>query len=187
MKKLFLMVLLFTWMHTPAYTQWIAVKTNLLYDATATFNLGCEFALQTHASIDLSGNYNPWTFPNDKSISHWMIQPEVRYWLHEVFNGHYIGLHGKYVHYDVAGVKLPSGMEAAYCYDGDGYGFGLAYGYQLYLTPRWNVEITVGGGYTCYRYDKYNFPEKNSWNLGKYRNRYWGLTKTGISIVYIIN
>ena len=44
-------------------------------------------------SLDISGNYNPWTLPDDKSIKHWLVQPELRYWLHERFNGHFLGVH----------------------------------------------------------------------------------------------
>lgn len=187
MKKLGLILFALFFLHAYGYAQWIAVKTNLLYDATATFNLGFEAALQKHVSVDVSGNFNSWTFPNDKSLKHWMVQPEVRYWLHEAFNGHYLGLHAHYADYDVAGIRLPAGMKPDYCYDGYSYGVGLAYGYQLYLSPRWNVEFTVGGGYTYLEYDKYDFPKEEGWSLGKFRNKYWGLTKAGISIVYLIN
>ena len=73
-----------------ARSQVVAVKTNVLYDATTTFNLGAEVAFDKHLSLDISGNYNPWTLPDDKSIKHWLIQPDLRYWLHERFNGHFL-------------------------------------------------------------------------------------------------
>ncbi len=59
------------------------------------------------------------------------------------------------------------------------------YGYQLYVSPRWNVEFTAGFGYLHFEYDKYAFPRGDA-PIGKFRNEYWGLTKAGISIVYII-
>ena len=40
----------------------LAVKSNLLYDATTTMNLGIEFGLAPKWTLDISGNYNPWTF-----------------------------------------------------------------------------------------------------------------------------
>lgn len=61
-----------------------AVKSNLLYDATATINLGVEAALGPRVTLDISGNYNPWEF-GDARWKHWLIQPEVRYWLCESF------------------------------------------------------------------------------------------------------
>ncbi|MDE6177021.1 MAG: DUF3575 domain-containing protein, partial [Paramuribaculum sp.] len=39
----------------------VAVKTNLLYDATATVNLGAEVGLARQWSFDLSGNFNGWS------------------------------------------------------------------------------------------------------------------------------
>ncbi|WP_106829988.1 DUF3575 domain-containing protein [Parabacteroides pacaensis] len=185
MKKIFLTLFFLAAVQVWSHAQRVAVKTNLLYDATTTLNLGCEVALQKHLTIDVSGNYNPFTFSDDKSIKHWLVQPELRYWILEAFNGHYIGLHGQYGDYDIAGQKLPFGMKSKYCYDGFAYGGGISYGYQLYLSPHWNVEFTVGGGYTYFEYDKYNYP-KGQQKLGKFRNHYWGLTKAGISIVYII-
>ncbi|MBQ8501762.1 MAG: DUF3575 domain-containing protein, partial [Bacteroides sp.] len=52
----------------------VAVKSNLLYDATATINAGVEFRLAPRWSFDLSGNYNAWTL-NDHRWKHWLLQP----------------------------------------------------------------------------------------------------------------
>lgn len=185
MKKIFWMIVVLAAMQVGGKAQQVAVKTNLLYDATTTLNLGCEVAVQKHFTVDVSGNYNPWTFSDDKSIKHWLVQPEVRYWILEAFNGHYIGVHGQYADYDIAGQKLPFGMKSDFCYDGNAYGGGISYGYHLYLSPRWNVEFTIGAGYTYFEYDKYTYP-KGEEKIGRFRNNYWGLTKAGISIVYII-
>ena len=45
--------------------------------------------------------------------------------------------------------------------------------------------MTAGFGYLHFEYDKYAFPRGDA-PIGKFRNEYWGLTKAGISIVYII-
>ena len=76
-----------------AYAQKAAVKTNLLYDATTTLNLGVEVGIAHRWTIDLSGNLNPWTFSDNTKWKHWLIQPEARYWLCERFNGHFLGAH----------------------------------------------------------------------------------------------
>ena len=44
--------------HTPS----IALKTNLLYDATFTVNAGLEFKVARKLSLDLPFNLNVWTF-----------------------------------------------------------------------------------------------------------------------------
>lgn len=89
----------------------MAVKSNILYDATATVNLGAEVAFNRHWSLDISGNYNGWDVASDKSWQHWMVQPEARYWLHEKFNGHYFGVHGVYMDYDMSHVNFMSVMK----------------------------------------------------------------------------
>lgn len=168
-----------------AHGQVVAVKSNLMYDATTTFNLGAEVAFSKHLSLDVSGNYNPWTFSSDKSIKHWLVQPEFRYWLHERFNGHFFGVHGIYTDYDIAGMNLLNVMKSSHAYDGYAYGGGLSYGYQLYLTPHWNIELTAGVGYLRFDYDKTPFGDKAG-QKGHYYSDYFGPTKLGISIMYII-
>ncbi len=42
------------------------IKTNLLYDATATFNLGVEFRTGRRTSIDIPVSYNAWKPPDAK-------------------------------------------------------------------------------------------------------------------------
>ena len=82
-----MLALLLASVNTSHAQKW-AVKSNLLYDATATINLGVEAALGHRVTLDVSGNYNPWKF-GDARWKHWLVQPEVRYWLCESFNGHF--------------------------------------------------------------------------------------------------
>ena len=75
------------------YTPKLAIKSNLLYDATTTLNLGIEFRLSKHLTFDLPFSYNPWTFSDNRKIKHWLVQPELRYWINESFKGSFWGLH----------------------------------------------------------------------------------------------
>lgn len=43
-----------------ARAQDVALKTNLLYDATSTMNIGAEIGLSRKLTLDISGNLNPW-------------------------------------------------------------------------------------------------------------------------------
>ena len=81
---------------TQTYLPKIAIKTNALYWATSTPNLGLEIGLAKKLTLDISGNYNPWKFSDNKQLKHWLVQPELRYWLCERFNGSFFGLHGHY-------------------------------------------------------------------------------------------
>ena len=106
MKKLLLIsLLLITTIFTRA--QVVAVKTNLLYDATTTINLGLEFGLSHQWTLDVSGSVNPWMFSNHRQFRIWMAQPEIRYWFCEKFNGHFIGLHAMGGLFNVGNVELP--------------------------------------------------------------------------------
>ena len=165
------------------FAQKIAIKNNLLYDITATPNFGVEFGVGKHFSIDLSGGYHPWSFKEDKSLKHMAVQPELRYWFFERFQDHFIGLHIQYMDYDFSGFDLLWGMDKEFRYDGDARGVGLSYGYQLYLSPRWNIEFTLGGGFNHFTYTKYT---KEKVYEGKFKRDYFGFTKLGISIVYLI-
>lgn len=165
------------------HAQTIGVKTNLLYDATTSLNLGGELALSPKVTLDLSGNYNFWTFSEDKKLKHWMIQPEVRYWLCEKFNGHFLGFHTHVGEFNMGGVKL-FGMEK-YRYEGFAFGAGVSYGYQWILNERWSVEASLGLGYTNLQYDKF-YCGKCGDKIGEETKHFVGPTKAAISLIYII-
>lgn len=160
-----------------------AIKTNALYWATTTPNLGIELGLSKKVTLDISGNYNPWNFGDNKKLKHWLVQPELRYWLCERFNGHFFGLHGHYAEYNVANIKA-LGLEN-YRYEGSLYGGGISYGYHWILNNRWSIEATVGVGYAYLDYDKYKC-ETCGTKLKEDTKNYWGPTKAGINIIYII-
>lgn len=166
----------------------IALKTNLLYDATTTFNLGVEFKLSSKYTLDISANYNPWTFSDKKKLKHFMVQPEIRYWLCEPFYGHFFGLHGIYMHYNVANVNVPLGLFDSlekYRYQGDGYGAGISYGYHWVLSSRWSIEATMGIGYIYFDRDKY-LGRKCGKLIDSRGEHYFGPTKLGLSFIYIL-
>ena len=55
------------------YIPKFAIKTNALYWATTTANLGFEVGLSRKLTLDVSGNYNPWKFSDHKQIKHWLV------------------------------------------------------------------------------------------------------------------
>ncbi len=73
--------------------QEIALKTNLVYDALLTVNLGAEAKIAPRWSVDLSGNFNAWTLDHGKKWKHWMVQPEARYWFCDAMAGHFVAAH----------------------------------------------------------------------------------------------
>ena len=65
---------------TNVKAQDVAIKTNLLYDATATVNIGVEVGIAPKWTLDISGNLNAWNIDEDTKWRHWLAQPEARYW-----------------------------------------------------------------------------------------------------------
>ena len=70
-----------------------AIKSNLLYDATTTINLGIEKTIAPKWTFDLSGNYNPFQFSDNMKWKHWLVQPEFRWWTCREFSGHFLAAH----------------------------------------------------------------------------------------------
>ena len=93
------------------YMPKFAIKTNALYWATTTANLGFEVGLSKKLTLDISGNYNPWKFSDHKQIKHWLVQPELRYWLCERFYGHFFGLHAHYAEANVSNLNIRFGTR----------------------------------------------------------------------------
>ncbi len=165
----------------------VSVKTNLLYDATATLNLGAEFRLGRKTTFDIPVSYNPWTFDHNKKWKHILVQPELRWWTCEAFNGHFFGLHAHYAFYNVGGLDSPPFSEYMNTQRFEGWlaGAGVSYGYHWVLGKRWSLEATLGIGYAYLSYDK--FPcEKCGEKLGSETKHYVGPTRAGISLIYMI-
>ncbi|WP_085536797.1 DUF3575 domain-containing protein [Massilibacteroides vaginae] len=169
-------------------TSSLGMKTNLIYDATTSLNLGAEIKVGGQYTLDISANYNPWTFSDNKKFKHVMIQPELRYWVCEPFNGHFWGVHAMYSHYNIGGIKLPLVSKQKLedtRYQGNLLGLGISYGYQWYLAPRWNLEATIGIGYAYLDYDAYDCRTCGE-KLYEKNRHYVGPTKLGLSLIYII-
>lgn len=160
------------------------IKTNLLYDATATFNLGVEFRTGEKTSLDLPVSYNPWTFKNNRKWKHVLVQPELRWWMHETFAGHFFGVHGHYAFYNVGNLPGPfSAYMKNHRLEGWLAGAGLSYGYRWnFRNPRLALEATVGVGYAYQEYDRYNCIRCGDL-LGSNTKHYFGPTKAGLNLI----
>lgn len=170
--------------------QQFALKTNLLYGfGTLTPNLGAEIALGNRTTLDLWGGYNPWkregTEDSNKKLVHWIVQPEFRYWPCQKFNGHFFGVHALYTQYNISGHHVPQLFESQYRYQGNTIGGGISYGYHWMLNRRWGVEFNVGVGAAYFDYDQYGCGKCEN-RVGQFSKTYFGPTKAGISLVYII-
>ncbi len=168
--------------------QKVAVKTNLLYGGTATPNLQLEFGLSKKSTLDVGGGLNWFDFSDNKKFKHLLVQPEYRYWFCESFNGHFLGVHAHGAQFNVGNWDIPVGRLDTFKdrrYEGHLFGGGLSWGYQWVVSPRWNIEVNLGGGYARIDYTKYCGKECGS-PISSGKHNYWGVTRAGLSIVYFI-
>lgn len=168
-------------------TAQVAVKTNLLYDATTTPNVGLEVALGGKSSVQLFYGLNPWKFSDGDKLRHWSLMPEYRYWLCRPMGGHFFGVHALGGQFNMGGVKLPFGMWPSlkeHRYEGWYAGGGLTYGYTWILGRHWNLEAALGLGYAYIDYEKYKC-ETCGGRVKDNNRHYFGPTKAALNIVYV--
>ncbi len=170
----------------------VAVKTNLLYDATLTPNLGVEIGLAPKWSLDISGNFNGWTLENGRRWKHWLAQPEARYWFCDRFSGHFLGFHALGGQYKFGGWKHGFNILDNRCNDlriqrhqGWYAGPGVAYGYTWILAKHWSLEAELGVGWAYTRYDVYPCGNCGTKIAEKKVHNYVGPTKAAINLIYV--
>jgi len=140
--------------------QEMALKSNLLYDATTTINLGYEVALNHKTTLDIWMNYNPWSLgkkwvglyenklspvsasasERESKLKHFAIQPEIRFWTCEKFNGHFFGVHVHGGMFNVGALKLP--FNVGRYKDANGVFLGT---YPVAMTPVSHPNVKVQG------------------------------------------
>lgn len=183
----------------PARAQEVALKTNLLYDATTTPNVGVEVGLGGKSSLNIVYGLNPWKFSSathgSRFAKHWLVMPEYRWWPCSRLNGHFFGVHALGGQLNVANVDFPVPgvfikatdfsklVKDSRC-QGWYFGGGLTYGYQFALSRHWNIEAEIGVGCARIWYDRYPCGDCGT-RIAKDHSNYLGLTKLGLSIMYI--
>ena len=167
------------------------VKTNLLYDATTTINLGAEVALAPKWSLDLSGNLNAWAI-DGKKIKHWLVQPEVRYWFCDRFMGHFVGAHllgGIYnlgnIDTDIKFFGNDFSLLKNSRYQGWAVGCGVAYGYVWALSRHFNLELEAAIGYAYTVYDRFECDGCGRKIVSDQPYHYFGPTKAAVNLMYV--
>lgn len=192
-KKIILTVLATAFAALGASAQQWAVKTNLLYWAATTPNIGAEVALSDHSTLGAAVNWNPWTIGSDNKIQHWFIRPEYRYWFSGKYTRFFLGAHLMGGGFEVGGFKLPllgdrllTGLPYNY-YKGSFFAGGVSLGYAFYLSPRLNLELSAGLGLAriSYHAEPVNGPRPAGTTN---RVRYLPVpTEVGVTLVYLFN
>ena len=184
-KAVLLFLILLTGNIISAKAQNIAVKNNILYDASTTPNFGIELRLSNKWTAGINAALNPWTFSDNRKLKHLLISPQARYWLCESFQGHFLGVNTAYVHYNVSNINFPFGLYKSVKdqrRQGDLIAAGASWGHTWLVSPRWSLEVEAGAD-VGYAWSKvYDYVK-----CGTFRgpdNKFVVLPRVGFNIVF---
>lgn len=163
------------------FSQRVALKTNALYWAASSPNLGIELRVNRHITFDLDATYHRFKYSWAKDIDTRaeILTPEVRYWFSARPQArHYLGIMGLATNYNI-------------CLDherhiGDAFGAGLTYGYSFPLSRHWSLEASIGAGYGYRREKKYDTQTETEPERPNYNKWQFLPMKAGLSFIYII-
>ena len=169
----------------------IALRTNLLYDATLSPNLGVDVRVDSTWTVGLLAGVNAWDIDKakNKKWRHMLFSLRARNYLnHSVFHKNYMGFDAIYSHFNVGNTKIPFGLYKGAQdrrLQGDLVALGGKYGYSWILARNWRIEAEAGVavGYAW-------FKEYECDHCGTYYgkgDRIFLLPQLGVNVVYIIN
>jgi hypothetical protein len=171
---------------------YFGLKTNLLYDAAGLPNLSAEFPFSRYWSAVVEGNWSWWDLGKPYRSYH-RIQAagvELRRWFASPrpLAGHAIGLYASGGTYDIR--LRPKGNDSKGWLSNSTYSIGLSYARSIPLARRLHLELGLAAGYWGGRYYDYKFhinEDHRRWEWTAIRQRrYWGPTRVGVSLVWII-
>lgn len=191
MKRYLLTILLLTLCCLRGVSEDFAMKSNLIYDALLSPNLGLEMGLSEKWTAEISGNFNSWTV-NGHKWKHWFVQPEVRYWLCEKFGGHFLAAHiiaGQYnfgnINNEIKFLGSDFSQLSDKRFQGWAAGAGIGYGYTWMLSRHWSMEAEIAVGWIYTRYDSYPCAECGTRIESDKPHNYVGPTKAAVNLIYV--
>lgn len=173
---------------------YMALKTNLLFDALALPNIGAEFYVGKNISVGANWMYGWWD--KNKAHRYWRAYGgdlNVRWWFghkaaEKPLTGHHLGVYGGIVTYDFefGGKGWMGGLPGRTLWDRSNRFAGIEYGYSLPVSRRLNIDFTLGVGYFGGKYIIYK-PKGNEYEWQSTHNLTWfGPSKAEISLVWLI-
>ena len=173
---------------------YMAIKTNMLYDALAVPNIGIEFSLGHRWSVAADWMYGWWR--HNSNHRYWRIYGgglSVRKWLgrkaqQKPLQGHHIGLNAQMLTYDFewGGKGYMGGEPGGTLWDRMNYTIGAEYGYSMPVARRLNIDFSLVAGYMGGRYYEY-IPLDGCYVWQATKNRHWvGPTKIEVSLVWLL-
>jgi len=168
----------------------IALRTNLLYDATLSPNLGVDVREDSAWTVGLLAGVNAWDIDKEKNKKwrHALFSLRARKYRDSLFHKGYFEGDLIYSHFNVGNTKIPFGIYKGVQdrrLQGDLVALGGKYGYSWILARHWRIEAEAGVavGYAW-------FKEYDCDHCGTYYgkgDRIFLLPQLGVNVVYIIN
>lgn len=182
-KLKFFLLLLLSLASLRLEAQYVALKSNLVYDAIAVPSLGGEVRIDSTFTLGVSGTYCPFSFASDRKWKNWSVRPEVRRWFRKSFYGPFVGADIFYGYFNASRVPFIGlkNRRGEGCFIGG----GITAGWHKILSPHWGLEFSVAAGYVHISYDKYlNY--ECGYNEGHNVRNLIMPTGISMSLVYVI-
>ncbi|MBD5213410.1 MAG: DUF3575 domain-containing protein [Bacteroidales bacterium] len=173
---------------------YMALKTNMIFDALAIPNVSAEFYVGKNISVLADWMYGWWdTNTHHRYWRYYGGDLAVRWWFGQAaadkpLTGHHIGVYGGIFTFDFEwGDKgYMGGKPDGTLWDRCMTTAGIEYGYSLPVGRRLNIDFTIGFGYIGGKYIKYE-PYGNGYRwLSTHRLRWVGPAKAEISLTWLI-
>lgn len=178
----------------PRKLHYVALRTNMLYDALLMPNIGCEMYLGKSWSVAANWLYGWWK--TDRRHWYWRAYGgdiAVRKWLGKAaeekpLTGHHIGIYAQIFTYDfeMGGRGYMGGKPGGTIWNKMNQAMGAEYGYSLPIARKLNIDFSLGMGYWGGIYHEYK-PRNHYYVWQATKERHWiGPTKLEVSLVWLL-
>ena len=169
----------------PPVASYLALKSNLLYDALLIPNLSLEASIGSGWTLGAGGMLAWWS--KDAKHRYWRIYGgdlEIRKYFGTLskskpLQGHHLGIYGDFLTYDFEFGAKGYQSKATYA-------AGIKYGYSHPIATRLNLDFALGIGYLHSNYKTY-VPRDGCYVYQETKKRKWlGPTQAEISLVWLL-
>ena len=169
----------------PPAASYLALKSNLLYDALLVPNLSLEASISGGWTLAAGGMFAWWS--KDVKHRYWRIYGgdlEIRKYFGTLskskpLQGHHLGIYGDFLTYDFEFGAKGYQSKATYA-------AGIKYGYSHPIANRLNLDFALGIGYLHSNYKTY-VPKDGCYVYQETKKLKWlGPTQAEISLVWLL-
>ena len=169
----------------PPAASYLALKSNLLYDALLIPNLSLEASIGSGWTLGAGGMLAWWS--KDAKHRYWRIYGgdlEIRKYFGTLskskpLQGHHLGIYGDFLTYDFEFGAKGYQSKATYA-------AGIKYGYSHPIAKRLNLDFALGIGYLHSNYKTY-VPRDGCYVYQETKKQKWlGPTQAEISLVWLL-